>query len=502
MKLLSLFQRLDELRIRYKSAGEHDQYDVIAHRGNVWLVGDNDRDTEKVAQDIGIQSGAYEDGDSVEDITSRLEERPDIISARYDPDNQALWVPDNELGHHPRASLELKKLAELLGVDSVSGNRYFAQDDAEARFYRHEMEGQVPDELYHGIDANALPDILRLGLVPGRGDGNWEVGQFDLVFLAADWHKAAFHASRQQHEGHGAPVILKVKIPDRTKIEPDFDAVNAFGTDDYEKVDELGYSGSNAYMPSHGESGRQEIANQNPDAKNLPLVSGVIGYSGRIPPSHIKQIDVDLRGEMGDHNEPEFTSFDIPAELAELRDALDLYGDYEYWYPGMRDELDDREEEDDDMYEDDSDHAEALQQTGFWGQAGAGVLFQARDTGRILFAHRSDDVEEPNTWGTWGGAIDRGENPKVAAAREAHEETGHAADPRNIIPMYIFKHPSGFQYFNFLVIVESEFQPRLNWESQGAEWFDFGEWPQPLHPGTALLLNDQKNLSIMRMNAQ
>lgn len=154
------------------------------------------------------------------------------------------------------------------------------------------------------------------------------------------------------------------------------------------------------------------------------------------------------------------------------------------------------------LRENDTDHAEALQQTGFWGQAGAGVLFQARETGRILFAHRSDAVEEPNTWGTWGGAIDRGEDPKVAAAREAHEETGHAADPRNIIPMYIFKHPSGFQYFNFLVLVDAEFQPRLNWESQGAEWFDYREWPKPLHPGTANLLNDQKSLSIMGMNAQ
>jgi len=154
------------------------------------------------------------------------------------------------------------------------------------------------------------------------------------------------------------------------------------------------------------------------------------------------------------------------------------------------------------LREDDIEHGEALAQTGFWGRAGAGVLFQALDTGRILFAHRSDEVEEPNTWGTWGGAIDENENPMSAAAREAQEETGVVSDPRNIIPMYVFKHPSGFQYFNFLVIISTEFEPQLNWESQGFAWFDFGEWPKPLHHGTADLLNDQKSISIMRMNAQ
>ena len=154
------------------------------------------------------------------------------------------------------------------------------------------------------------------------------------------------------------------------------------------------------------------------------------------------------------------------------------------------------------LRENDDDHAEALAQTGFWGRAGAGVLFQALDTGRILISHRSEAVEEPGTWGTWGGAMDEGEDPKSAAAREAQEETGFYPDRRNIIPLFVFKHPSGFQYFNFLVISEKEFKPRLNWESQGYAWFDYGEWPKPLHHGLEDLLHDTRSLSIMRMNAK
>ncbi len=58
---------------------------------------------------------------------------------------------------------------------------------------------------------------------------------------------------------------------------------------------------------------------------------------------------------------------------------------------------------------DDWTHADALAQTGFWGAyGGAGSIFLARDTGRLLLARRSHHVLQPGTWGTIGGAVDRG----------------------------------------------------------------------------------------------
>jgi len=152
---------------------------------------------------------------------------------------------------------------------------------------------------------------------------------------------------------------------------------------------------------------------------------------------------------------------------------------------------------DDLIVEDDNDHADALRRTGFWGNAGAGVIFKARDTGRILFAHRSDAVEEPNTWGTWGGAIDDGEQPIQAAMREVQEETGHKPNRNDIVPMYVFSHPSGFKYFNFLVYTDTEFDPRLNWEAQGFEWVEYGDFPEPLHPGAINLLRDPKSSALL-----
>ena len=47
--------------------------------------------------------------------------------------------------------------------------------------------------------------------------------------------------------------------------------------------------------------------------------------------------------------------------------------------------------------ESDDEHNAALKTTGFWGKQGAGCLFLALDTLRIGIAHRSREVEEPNT---------------------------------------------------------------------------------------------------------
>lgn len=139
----------------------------------------------------------------------------------------------------------------------------------------------------------------------------------------------------------------------------------------------------------------------------------------------------------------------------------------------------------------DDDHQEALDQTGFWGRAGAGCVFLARDTGRILLAHRSAGCQEPHTWGTWGGAIDPGEDPAEATRREAEEEAGFRGRC-DLHPLYVFQSGS-FRYYNFLAIVDREFQPRLNWENQGYEWCEWGEWPEPLHSGLEKMLADPKS---------
>lgn len=146
------------------------------------------------------------------------------------------------------------------------------------------------------------------------------------------------------------------------------------------------------------------------------------------------------------------------------------------------------------LFEDDMDHEEALHKTGYWGNEGAGCLIFSLSTKRFLIGHRSPMVEEPNTWGTFGGAIDSGEDPKKAAIREAVEETSLSLSDITDMPLvYVFKDEnSDFRYHNFIVIVDDEYTPTLNWENSEAKWFNCNSFPNPLHFGLKILLDSKE----------
>lgn len=141
----------------------------------------------------------------------------------------------------------------------------------------------------------------------------------------------------------------------------------------------------------------------------------------------------------------------------------------------------------------DEGHHAALKKTGFFGKAGAGCIIVARSTGRICMPLRSEDVEQPDTWGTWGGAIDSGEDPKVAAKREVQEEAGYHGD-LDLEDLFVFKHSSGFRYYNFLAIVQDEFDPVLDWETESYRWCDIEDLPSPLHFGLKSVLDDAPSM--------
>lgn len=146
--------------------------------------------------------------------------------------------------------------------------------------------------------------------------------------------------------------------------------------------------------------------------------------------------------------------------------------------------------------EDETDHWAAKKETGFYGRQGAGCIIMARDTGRFMLGLRSRQVEEPGTYGTFGGAIDGDEDPLEATQREVNQETGYTGSVE-MIPLFVFRKGT-FRYSNFLAIVDAEFKPRLNWEHSGFKWCEFGQWPQPLHFGVVGILNDPESVKKMQ----
>ena len=117
----------------------------------------------------------------------------------------------------------------------------------------------------------------------------------------------------------------------------------------------------------------------------------------------------------------------------------------------------------------------------YWGSAGAGCVFYCPDTGRLLLAHRSEDVMEPGTWGVWGGRIEPNESPEQAMRREVREETEYTGDFKLKVA-YVFTDEK-FKYTTYVAFVDKEFKPELDWETQGYRWCKPDDMPGDLHFG-------------------
>lgn len=132
----------------------------------------------------------------------------------------------------------------------------------------------------------------------------------------------------------------------------------------------------------------------------------------------------------------------------------------------------------------------------FWGDEAAGILPICRSTGKILISFRGEQVNEPHTWGIFGGKMDKGETPEEAAKRELVEETCYQGK-YELIPAYIFIAPGNkFKYHNFIGIVEDEFKPDYDWETENSKWVTLDELIkiQPKHFGLKKLLDNSMEI--------
>lgn len=120
---------------------------------------------------------------------------------------------------------------------------------------------------------------------------------------------------------------------------------------------------------------------------------------------------------------------------------------------------------------------------------GVGTFIYATSTGRYLFLLR-DTSKYSGTWGLAGGKIDAGEQLLSSLHRELTEELGYDFVDVKVIPIEKFTSDNGhFSYNTFLIPVDEEFTPTLNYEHRGYCWVRLEDHPKPLHPGVWRTIN-------------
>ena len=123
--------------------------------------------------------------------------------------------------------------------------------------------------------------------------------------------------------------------------------------------------------------------------------------------------------------------------------------------------------------------------THHWGVYGAAGLL-VHHQGEVLMQLRSARSHHGSTWGLPGGGRGRGEAPKLAALREASEETG--LDPSLVEPEWwgIDDHQS-WSYTTVVARATERIAPACgNWETSKMSWVPIDQVSQlDLHPGLA-----------------
>ena len=105
----------------------------------------------------------------------------------------------------------------------------------------------------------------------------------------------------------------------------------------------------------------------------------------------------------------------------------------------------------------------------------------------VLLQLRSDWTHHGGTWALPGGAADSHEPARVAALREAHEETGVAPEQVAVLGEVVGTDHGDWRYTVVFAEPAVPVRPRAaNTESEQVRWVALPEVPAlPLHPGFA-----------------
>lgn len=156
----------------------------------------------------------------------------------------------------------------------------------------------------------------------------------------------------------------------------------------------------------------------------------------------------------------------------------------------------------------------------FWGREGSGVLLVCTEDNTCLLLLRSNEVEQPGTWGIPGGAVKGDDldnevmvssddiNPSEhmpehitfeSALSETSEEIG-------CVPANYTRHGTsvytkgGFKYTTYILDIDAKEKRRisssirLNWENSRWKWFNMNQLPDGLNFGVSYTVRKSPGL--------
>jgi len=123
---------------------------------------------------------------------------------------------------------------------------------------------------------------------------------------------------------------------------------------------------------------------------------------------------------------------------------------------------------------------------------GVGAIIVSEDTGRVMTVLRSSRETHPNTWTFAGGRVNTEETMSDALYRELEEEL-KLTKIKKVTPLHRYQSRSkDFVYETYIVLVNKEFIPELNWENSGYAWTEIDSLPTPLHPKTRQMISSSR----------
>lgn len=217
------------------------------------------------------------------DIVNWVKENlPDAIAGEFNPKTKQISLTGAD--YSPVTSPLVAKVLQTLRARTLS-HEY--TDERTQRYGRGQMQGRIPEVLYHGTGTEYFVNIVRLGLMPMGHQSNYSgVFHDEAVFLSATLPEAemhAFHTSRgskyQRRQGKGYPMVVAVRLPDPSKLTSDMDADRKAGGNDYDH---------SYWYDRNDHPDNYSSVNSWKTSKHL----GVFGYKGRIPANFIDHIRV------------------------------------------------------------------------------------------------------------------------------------------------------------------------------------------------------------------